>query len=96
MQMLNMPAEIEGVIYNGKKLRRETTHGATGTKLYTTWSRLRQRHRSLMCDTFKTFEGYREWALENGYTVRSRMVRTDTKGAFTPSNLSWVLLKKYQ
>lgn len=72
-----------------------TNHGGCGTKLYRAWGTMTRRYKSLMCDEFKTFEGFRDWAQANGYTVTSSMRRRDTKLGFYPDNLYWKVMSRY-
>lgn len=76
--------------------RRATTHGDTGTDLYNKWKKMVARvtqkeyseHYSEIevCDSWKTYENFKKWALTNGYKPELELDRINSKGNYEPSN----------
>lgn len=91
--------------------KRITTHGETKTRLFTVWQKIKDRcynenHKSYkdyggrgisMCDSWKdSFEAFRDWAIENGYSDDLTIDRIDVDGNYEPSNCRWVTQKEQQ
>lgn len=84
---------------NGK-----ATHRETHTRLYRVWGNMCNRcsnpnnpawHRYggrgiIVCDEWKSYECFRDWATANGYADNLTLDRRDNDGAYCPSNCRWV------
>jgi hypothetical protein len=78
-------------------------HGGCGTRLYEIWSGIKKRclnpkNRNfrlyggrgiIVCDEWKTFEGFREWAMVNGYADDLSIERINNDGNYEPGNCTW-------
>ena len=84
-------------------------HGATGTRLYYEWTRIKARCYNnntynygdyggrgiIMCNEWNmSFERFRDWALANGYTDELSIDRIDVNGNYEPSNCRWATSKE--
>lgn len=80
------------------------THGATKTRLYTIWRHIQERcydqgckeykwygARGITCE-FKSFEQFRDYALEHGYNDDLTCERNDVNGNYAPGNISFIPL----
>ena len=85
------------------------THGETKTRLYGIWVGMKRRcywegdkcyyiygSRGItVCDEWKnSFEAFRDWALEHGYSEKLTIDRIDVNGNYEPSNCRWVTIKE--
>ena len=83
---------------------RVKTHGGTGTRLYGIWTDMRSRCRLqsnpmygyyggrgiAVCEEWDlSYEVFREWAVENGYSQDLEIDRKDVNGNYEPSNCRW-------
>jgi hypothetical protein len=71
-------------------------HNGTHTKLYRIWYVIiyKCRHDNIaICNEWKDFSNFREWALCNGYRSDLFLYRKNIKWAFEPSNCEWVTRK---
>jgi hypothetical protein len=85
-----------------------TTHGETGTRLFTIWSGIIQRCRNPhhagysnyggrgieVCEEWADhYENFRDWSLSNGYADDLEVDRRNNNGGYEPSNCRWVTTK---
>lgn len=80
------------------------------TRIHNIWLSMRQRcekkHSSgywkygakgiKVCDEWRSFEAFRDWAFSNGYADNLTIDRIDSKGNYEPSNCRWVNQKVQQ
>lgn len=85
-----------------------TVHGEWTTKLWGHWSAMRRRCNTAstgnyalyggrgikVCDEWKDYLAFREWALANGYDDSLTLDRIDANGDYCPENCRWVTLKE--
>lgn len=85
-----------------------TTHGEWTTKLWGHWSAMRRRCNTAstgnfaiyggrgikVCDEWKDYLAFREWALANGYDDSLSLDRVDVNGDYCPENCRWVTAKE--
>lgn len=81
-----------------------TKHGGTGTRLYNIHSMMKNRCSNpsdrhwtwygakgvTVCDGWKEFEPFREWALANGYADNLVIDRKDSSKGYSPDNCQWI------
>lgn len=84
------------------------THGLSKTILYKKWQGMLRRCRDTkynefdryggrgitVCDEWKTFEPFRDWAVENGFSEGLSLERKDIDGNYCPENCEWIPLSK--
>jgi hypothetical protein len=83
------------------------THGGTKTRLYSIWVSMKNRcscpnnthfdcygGRGIkICEEWKDFENFRDWAISNGYDDSLTLDRTNNDGNYEPANCRWVTRK---
>lgn len=86
---------------------RASTHGLSKTRLYRIWVNMHRRCEYeknggysycgakgiTVCEEWKSFEPFRDWALANGYTDNLTIDRIDNSIGYMPSNCRWVTMK---
>jgi hypothetical protein len=84
--------------------KRVTTHGESATTLYRRWRTIHSRCENpnvpsykdygargiYVCDEWKKFEPFRDWALANGYKKGLQIDRKDNDGPYSPNNCHFV------
>lgn len=86
----------------------QTTHGESKMRLYRIWLRIKDRtlnknshaykrygERGItICDEWKnSFEAFRDWAIENGYSDELSIDRIDNDRGYYPANCRWADVK---
>lgn len=85
-----------------------TKHGEWTTKLWGHWSAMRRRCNTastgnyaqyggrgiVVCDEWKDYLAFRDWALANGYDDSLSLDRIDVNGDYCPENCRWVTTKE--
>lgn len=78
-------------------------HGMTGTRLYYCWNSMWSRclYKTVgsyrlyggrgisVCKEWSTFEGFKKWALANGYKSNLTLDRKNNNRGYCPSNCRW-------
>lgn len=87
----------------------KTTHGKTGTRLFTIWIDMRQRCSNpndkyfeiyggrgiAVCDEWKSdFKVFYDWAMSHGYEEHLTLDRIDNDKGYSPDNCRWATWKE--
>lgn len=97
-----------GCLKTEKFKDRVTKHGFSSTRLYHIWydmvgrcenSNYKNYHRYggrgiSVCNEWKKFIVFRQWALSNGYSEKLTIDRLDNDGDYKPSNCRWATRKQ--
>lgn len=107
-QSLKSGSTISCGCYRKEKISEENkTHGQSSTRLYKIYIGMKKRCYNdksenyphyggkgvKICDEWKTFEPFMEWALKNGYTDDLSIDRINSNGNYEPCNCRWVDVK---
>lgn len=91
-----------------RSAERNTIHGGVGTRLYREWAGIIQRCTNpndtswnrygakgiAVCEDWKHFEPFKEWALSHGYTDDLTIDRIDVSKGYFPNNCRWVSVRE--
>lgn len=94
-----------------KEAMRKGRHGMYGTRIHQTWLSMHKRcrgtstkeHKRLyhdrgiaVCDEWREFQPFYDWAMANGYTDALTLDRKDPDGDYCPENCRWATMKEQQ
>ena len=99
-----------GCFHNETMKKMMTTHNQTKTRLYKIWRGIIDRtmysshgkyknyggRGITLCDEWKDFVVFREWAVDNGYADDLTIDRINSNGNYEPSNCRWTTMKVQQ
>jgi ribosome-binding protein aMBF1 (putative translation factor) len=72
-------------------------HGDCRTRLYSIWANLKNRkykHKPDVCESWRKYEPFKKWALENGYSDNLTIDRIDNDKGYYPENCQWITLQE--
>lgn len=98
-----------GCYHRERVAKANTKHSGYKTRLYYIWKSIKERCYNennkhykdyggrdiTMCESWKdSFESFRDWAVENGYSDELSIDRIDVDGNYEPSNCRWATEKE--
>lgn len=97
-----------GCLHKKIMQKRFLKHGGHGTRLYSIWRGMSTRCNIKntdyykhyggkgvkICDEWKDFSVFRDWALANGYADNLTLDRIDFNGNYCPENCRWLTIKE--
>ena len=97
-----------GCIQKERTAEAHKTHGMCDTRLYRTWRGMVNRctnqnepaypnyggRGNTICESWKTFEPFKEWALSSGYADDLFIERVDNDKGYCPENCKWATRKE--
>lgn len=98
-----------GCLLRERKAEAHTTHGKSGTRLYSIWRGMKNRCCNPKVEAFKNYGGrgikicdewlgdfktFYDWAISNGYSEDLTIDRKDNDGGYCPENCLWVTRKE--
>lgn len=82
-----------GCLKREKLVKRNTTHGGTGSRLYRIWDHTLRNcggeNGPGILPAWRDFAAFRDWATKNGYRDDLTLGRIDPAGDYTPENCEW-------
>ena len=106
--LLNGNTKSCGCILSEVMKKKMTTHGGSKTRVYRIWTGMLNRCYRVddyhyprwggrgikVCEEWRDFETFRDWALSNGYKENLSIERTDNDDWYCPGNCTWATNKK--
>lgn len=98
-----------GCLCIDKTREANTTHGKSHTRIFNTWSKMKERCYNskrpayknyggkgvVMCDEWRnSFQNFYDWAMRNGYQDDLTIDRINSNGNYEPLNCRWITLSE--